>query len=197
MCNQTTSPDTASATSSPASEDGPSQLDLLDGPTIENCGPAPRRASRSRSRAKAKRRLTIGTCGPTFFDSPVPDCPLSSWENRLRRRLARTGSTECSLTWKASATPAGRQLSRLVPSGHRTGATGSGLLPTPSGTSNHGRNHVSGRLDEWGGSSNPWRGTETGKVHCVPFELWMMGYSAAWAEQMPREMPSSRKSRPK
>lgn len=55
-----------------------------------------------------------------------------------------------------------------------------GLLPTPSGTSNHGKNHVSGRLDEWGGSSNPWRGTEIGKVHCAAFEEWMLGLPIMW-----------------
>ena len=49
----------------------------------------------------------------------------------MRRRLARTGSTECSLTWKESATPAGRPLSRLVPSTRPTGATACGLWPTP------------------------------------------------------------------
>src|SRR5690606_9619994 len=127
-----TLPATGSATSSPASADGPMQPDLLAGPTTASCGPAHPRASRSRSRAKAKPRLTIGTCGPTFFASPVPDGPLSSWESRLRRRLARTGSTECSLTWRASDTPAGRPLSRLVPSTRPTDGTASGLWPTPT-----------------------------------------------------------------
>lgn len=131
MFNPMTSPDTGSVTSSPASAAGPSQPDLLGGPTIESSGPAPRRASRSPSRVKEKPRLTIGTCGPTFSGSPVPAGPLSSWESRLRRRLARTGSTECSLIWKESATPAGRPLSRLVPSTRPTGATASGLWPTP------------------------------------------------------------------
>ena len=67
----------------------------------------------------------------------------------------------------------------LVP---RMGVTASGLLPTPSGTSNHGKNHVSGRLDEWGGSSNPWRGKAVGKLHCPRFEEWMMGYPDRWTE---------------
>lgn len=132
MFNPMTSPDTGSATSSPASAAGPSQPDLLGGPTIENCGPAPRRASRSPSRVNEKPRLTIGTCGPTFSGSLVPAGPLSSWESRLRRRLARTGSTECSLIWKESATPAGRPLSRLVPSTRPTDGTASGLWPTPT-----------------------------------------------------------------
>lgn len=131
MFNPPTLPDTGNATSSPASAAGPLQPDLLGGPTIANFGPDPRRASRSPLPAREKPRLTIGTCGPTFSGSPVPDGPLSSWESRLRRRLARTGSTECSLIWKASATPAGRPLSRLVPSTRPTGATVSGLWPTP------------------------------------------------------------------
>lgn len=131
MLNPQTLPDSGSATSSPESADGPLQLDLLGGPMIANSGPAPRRASRSPSPAKAKPRLTIGTCGPTFSGSPVPDGPLSSWESRLRRRLARTGSTECSLIWKASTTPAGRPLSRLVPSTRPIDGIDSGLWPTP------------------------------------------------------------------
>lgn len=131
MFNHQTSPDTSSVTSSPASPVGPLQLDLLGGPMTASCGPAAPRASRSPSRVKAKPRMTIGTCGPTSFASSVPDGPLSSWENRLRRRLARTGSTECLLTWKQRTTPAGRSLSQLVPSTRPTDGTGSGLWPTP------------------------------------------------------------------
>lgn len=135
MLSPKTSPATGSAISSPASAAGPSQLDLLGGPTTVNFGPAPRRASRSPSRVKEKPRLTIGTCGPTFSGSPVPAGPLSSWESRLRRRLARTGSTECSLTWKESATPAGRPLSRLVPSMRLTSVIAFGLWPTMTSNS--------------------------------------------------------------
>lgn len=61
------------------------------------------------------------------------------------------------------------------------------LLPTPSGTSNHGKNHVSGRLDEWGGSGNPWRGTEIGKLHCPRFEEWLMDWPDQWTELTPYE----------
>ena len=132
MFNPQTSPDTGNATSSPASPVGPLQLDLLGGPTTASSGPAAPRASRSPSRVKEKPRMTIGTCGPTSFASSVPDGPLSSWESRLRRRLARTGSTECLLTWKQKTTPAGQSLSQLVPSTRPTGGTGSGLWPTPT-----------------------------------------------------------------
>lgn len=120
MFGPATSQDSPNATSLPVSADGHSQPALPDGPTTASCGPAARRASRSASRGKVKPKPTIGTCGPTFFASPVPVGPLSSWESRLRQRLASIGSTECLLTWKASATPAGRSLSRLVPSMGRT-----------------------------------------------------------------------------
>lgn len=82
------------------------------------------------------------------------------------------------------------QLPTLVP---RTKGIGSGLLPTPSGV-NGGRNHVMGRLDEWGGSSNPFRGTEIGKVRCASFEEWMMGVPTGHTELTPSETPLSRKS---
>ncbi len=132
MFNPQTSPDTGNATSSPASPVGPLQLDLLGGPTTANCGRAAPRASRSLSLVKEKPRMTIGTCGPTSFASSVPDGPLSSWENRLRRRLARTGSTECLLTWKQKTTPAGRSLSQLVPSTRPTEGIACGLWRTPN-----------------------------------------------------------------
>jgi hypothetical protein len=54
-------------------------------------------------------------------------------------------------------------------------------LPTPSGCRS-GKNHVGGRLDEWGGSSNPWRGTETGRTSSPAFEEWVMGWPVQWTE---------------
>ena len=54
-----------------------------------------------------------------------------------------------------------------------------GYLPTPSGTRS-GKNHVIGRLDEWGGSSNPFRGTSLGPVRCPDFEEWMIGWPVRW-----------------
>lgn len=126
-----TLPDSPSATSSQASAGGRSPLDSQDGPKIANSGQARRRASRSPSQASSLGRMIAGTYGPTTFDSSQPAGPLSSWVSRLQQRLARIGSTECMLTWKESATPAGRQLFRLVPSTRPIDVTGCGLWPMP------------------------------------------------------------------
>ena len=120
--------DTPSFTSSPASADGLLPPVLPDGQTTAKSSPAPARVSRSRSRAKAPELLMHGTYGPTFSESSVPDGPLSSWESRLRQRLAKVGSSECDLTWKVSGTTAEGLLSRLVPSTPRTVEIDSGLL---------------------------------------------------------------------
>lgn len=111
-----------------------SQLDLLDGLTKDRSGPARARASRSASREKVEAPTTHGTCGPTSFASSVPAGPLSSWESRLRERLAMVGSTEFPLIWKEKATPAGRSISRLAPSMHRTSDSGyiGSQWPTPT-----------------------------------------------------------------
>ncbi|MDQ0035047.1 hypothetical protein J2W30_002812 [Variovorax boronicumulans] len=131
MLNQLTLWDTPSVISLPALEDGESHAVLPGGPTTAKSGPSPARANRSRSPAKEPELLMNGTYGPTFSGSPVPSGPLESWENRLRQRLARIGSTECALTWKASPTPAGVLLSRLVPSTPRTvEIDSSSLVPT-------------------------------------------------------------------
>jgi hypothetical protein len=50
-----------------------------------------------------------------------------------------------------------------------------GWLPTPSGV-NGGKNHTMGRVDEWGGSSNPLRGKPIGKALSPNFEEIVMGW---------------------
>jgi hypothetical protein len=65
-------------------------------------------------------------------------------------------------------------------SGPHTIACESGFsLLTPSGCRS-GKNHVGGRLDEWGGKSNPWRGTDIGKTSSPAFEEWVMGWPEQW-----------------
>ena len=116
MSGQPISSASRSAISSPVSAEGRPQHVSLDGPMTGRSGLAPVPASRSRSLAKEPVRVTHGICGPTSFASSVPAGPLSSWESRLRDRLAMVGSTEFNLTWRDKVTPAGGAISRLVPS---------------------------------------------------------------------------------
>lgn len=132
MSTPMTSRGTRSATSSQESEAGPLQLDLLGGPAIKRSGREARPAGRSSSPAREKARMTIGNRGPTFSDSSAPAGPLCSWESRLRQRLAGHSSMECWLTWKASTTPAGRSLSRPVPSTPPPARPPYGFWPTPT-----------------------------------------------------------------
>ncbi len=132
MSKPATSQATRSATSSPASAAGHMQLDLLGGPTIDRSGRDRARASRSRSPAREPVSTTRGICGPTSFASSVPAGPLSSWESRLRDRLAMVGSTELSLIWRAKVTPAGASISRLAPWTPPTSGRGSTGSPWPT-----------------------------------------------------------------
>lgn len=148
MFSQMTFEDLFNVTGSLELQDGPLQPASPAGQMTEKSGPRPAPASRSRSPAKAQELLMRGTYGPTFSASSVPDGPLSSWESRLRQRLGRIGSSECDLTWKASAMSDGVLLSRLVPSTPRTVEIDCGLLleadywRTPQATVTEARSNV-------------------------------------------------------
>ena len=116
MSSPMTFADFLSCISSQEAASGVSQPDLPDGPTISPSGQAPARAKAKASPAKGSEPMIQGICGRTFIGSSVPDGPLSSWENRLRQRLARIGSTESALIWRTKTTPLGRSISRLAPS---------------------------------------------------------------------------------
>lgn len=126
MFSPETSGASDSTTSSPASEDGPLPPSLLVGLPIDPYGAVPVPVSLSVRRDGAKVPTIHGICGPTSFASPAPSGPLSSWENRLRARLAMLGSTESPLIWEARTTPAGRSISRLRPWTPRRSASASG-----------------------------------------------------------------------
>lgn len=147
MFPQATCKTSPNATSSQASEGGAAPCASQDGQTTAQSGPAPARANLSRSPGKDLVPTIHGTCGPTSFGSSVPDGPLSSWESRLRERLAMVGSTELPLTWKVKTTPAGRSISRLAPSMRRTSeAASTGLQatwPTPRASPNENRTTTS------------------------------------------------------
>lgn len=180
-------------TSSQESGVGPSGSELRGGMTVGQFGQALALANLSARQARDLGLLTSGTSGLRGSTSLRSACLQESLENRLRPLL--NGSDLFKVIWKPWTTPWGT--SRLRPRVQALSTVGieGGSLPTPSGTSNHGKNHVSGRLDEWGGSSNPFRGTSLGKVHCFAFELWVMGYNETWARLMPPATQLSRRSR--
>lgn len=131
MSSRMTSRAIRSATSSPVSVDGPTQLDWLDILMIGNSGQAVNHASPTVSREKASGKPTNVISDRMSTASSLHEDRVSTWENRLRLRLARIGSTECILTWKASSTPAGRLLFRLVPSMRLIEEIVCGLWQTP------------------------------------------------------------------
>jgi len=183
------------ATSSPESGVGPSHSGLRAGPIVGLFGQDPVHANLSARQAKALGLLTSGIYGRPSIGS-LKSAPLQqSLASKLRAKLAETGWPLYATIWKNWDMEWGPPICALRASARPTFGSAFTGLPTPSGTSNHGKNHVAGRMDEWGGSSNPFRGTELGKVHSPGFEMWVMGYPAVWRELMPPAMPSSRKSR--
>lgn len=187
--------DILNAISLPESADGPSPSDLPGGETSDQSGQDLAHASLSARQARARGLTTSGTCGQHSSGTFASATLQLSLENRLRERLDVNGSPWCGLIWKRQDMPSGLPISRLARSGRGTSAQGTTGLPTPSGCSNGGKNHVVGRLDEWGGSSNPFRGTEVGKRRCASFEAWMMGYPTVWASLMVSATQSSHRSR--
>jgi hypothetical protein len=122
-----TSRDFDKSISSPELEDGPSQHAWPDGTTLDLFGAPPRRVSHSARLAVGSEPMMQGICGRTYIGCATPPGPLSSWENRLRERLAAIGSTESALIWKPSTTPAERSISRLAPSTlHNNGTASTG-----------------------------------------------------------------------
>jgi len=119
------------ATSSQASQDGLTPLDLQDGQTTEKSGRAAVRASRSALQEKVKELTMSGTYGRTFFDSLEAVAPQLSWVSKLQARLGMVGSTESDLIWRAKTTPSKALILRLAPSTRRTSDKGFTGWPTP------------------------------------------------------------------
>lgn len=192
MSTPTTSPDIPNVISSLELVAGRSLREWPIGTTRDLFGQDHVHVNHSRLQGNDPASTTIATSGHTSGISSRCETLQYSLESNLRMRL--TGSRLFGVIWKKWVAPWGASLSRPRVRALVTGGIVSGLLPTPSGTSNHGKNHVAGRLDEWGGSGNPFRGTNLGRVHCPAFELWVMGYPEAWAQLMPPAMQSSRRS---
>ena len=126
-----TSMDIPSATSSVASESGPTPSVSPDGPMTDLFGLAVAPASPSASQEKVKLMKTIDTLRRRGYGSLESADLQSSLENRLAQRLEWAGSMLFSLKWSKCSTPAGRLISRLAASGRRTSDKGCTSWPTP------------------------------------------------------------------
>lgn len=113
---------TPNATSSPVSASGALPCNKPDGPTTDQCGPAPALASLSARQAKEMDLLTSGISGPHGSTSSPSAALQSSLENRLRARTASTGSILYRLTWRERVTPLGRAICALRASAARISA---------------------------------------------------------------------------
>ena len=193
MSNQLTSKGLLNATSLPESADGPTPCVLPDGQTKPPFGQGAAPASLSVSPERVSDMPTKDTCGLPSLDSLTSAILQQSLANKLRVNLEGRGGETYKLTWKEWDMQEQPPICALRASRPRISDKDFTGLPTPSGCSNHGKNNVMGRLDEWGGSSNPWRGTEIGKVRCASFEAWMMGYPMEWLSPTVFETLSFRK----
>lgn len=116
------------------------QLDLL----TSSAGASP--ASPGASPGSSEGPTTTGISGRKCADL----LPLLGLDGCLARTLrgllaTRWDSTEFSLTWKTSATPARRCVFRLVPSTRRTSGIGCGSWPTPNSVDHKGPNPLDRR----------------------------------------------------
>ena len=187
----------SSATSSAEYSDGPSLFGFQDGRMTSPSGRDHVLASLSPRQAKARGVLTSATCGPLSNGLSSSASLQSSLESRLRARMDVSGSPEYALTWRMWDLPLGPPICALRASKRNTLGNAFGGLPTPSGIGGAKGSHGVGALGEWGGSSNPFRGTELGNVRCASFELWMMGYPMEWWDAMVHAtqlFPRSRRS---
>lgn len=130
---------TTSTTSSPGLRAGPSPCDSPGGTQLDLFGPAPAPAPRSRRRGGRSANSaaeksgssatssaacpapggTSGTSGPSSEGSSPSACLQRSLANRLRRRMAASGSPEFVLTWKHWDMPSGPPICALRARGRR------------------------------------------------------------------------------
>jgi hypothetical protein len=160
MSDRKTLPTSPRSISSPVSADGPTLFDWLAGPTIEQSGPAPVRARRSRAQAKKSDALsaaarvysrilteraslsasaaitngtpTAGTCGPKCDGSSRSVVLQNSLESRLRAATDLSGSPEYALRWKNWDMALGPPIIALRASARRKSDNAFTGWPTPS-----------------------------------------------------------------
>lgn len=112
------------------------------------------------------------------------DLNSSSWKTPQLSLLA--GSDSFSENWPAWGMMRNGECSERMPPVFLITEPAFGWLPTPSGV-NGGRNNTMGRVDEWGGSSNPLRGTPIGQALSPNFEETVIGWPTDWTALTPLE----------
>ena len=143
MSNQKTLKATTSATSSPESPAGHTRLSWQEFRQMHRSGPDHVPVSRFRAQDSEKAMPTAATSGP-LFNTSSPSASLQRFlANRLRAKMAGSGSLLYALTWREWDMPAGVPICRLRASGRRTPAAGFGGWLTPqaydAGTARPGR----------------------------------------------------------
>ena len=133
MSSPTTCEASRNATSSPASEDGPTRSGSLDGQMTDLFGQALAHASHSAQPEKAQaKKMQHGTFGLRGSGSSASASLQRSLGSRLAQRLATAGSTMFSYRLSNPATPAGRQYFQLAASGRRLSGNDCTWWPSPT-----------------------------------------------------------------
>lgn len=189
---------THSATSSPASEGGPTPCDLPDGPMTDLFGQALAPASHLAPRATSVAQTMLATYGLRSSASSASAALQSSLASRLPEVLGSLGGTMWRQTWKAIHTPQRRQLLAHTASARLTSGSEFTGWPTPEArayrdiTSN-GLAYAAQRARHQPSpvTAAYLRGFKSDQLRFLLGRL--MGYPDQWGQCAPTATPSSRK----
>ena len=135
-------------TCSPESVDGSLRCSSQDGRKKSRSGRGVVHASHSARRANEKEPTTTGTCGQKCSGSSASADLQRFLESRLRASVDLDGSMEFSMTWRASVTPAGRPICRLLAQGNRTSGKDCSGWPSPAVQNSDGCPNPQGNTGE-------------------------------------------------